>query len=217
MKNAFVFYESFYDILQMLPSAEDWRMLIEAVCEYAFTGERDPLPTPTLEIAFKHFQISIDSASARYDKAVEEGKKGGRPSKKVFIPPDEWIVAIEKHGSIPKAAKALGLAKSTLYQWVSVTDDPRLEKVRKSENLNVYDNVSVSESVYDNDSEKRNNKNRANGATDAKASPRVSEKKLAERKIKPSKEETIALLRSLQEEREKERRENEDRREGGTG
>ena len=44
-----------------------------------------------------------------------------------------------------------------------------------------------------------------------------AEKKLAERKIKPSKEETIALLRSLQEEREKERRENENRREGGTG
>ena len=33
MKNSFVFYESFYDVLQMLPDAEDWRTLIEAVCE----------------------------------------------------------------------------------------------------------------------------------------------------------------------------------------
>lgn len=154
MKNSFVFYESFYDVLQMLPDAEDWRTLIESVCEYAFTGEHEPLPTPVLEIAFKHFQISIDSASARYEKAVENGKLGGRASKKVFIPPDVWIGAIEEHGSVPKAAKALGLAKQTLYNWILASDDPRLIKVQKSKNLSV--SVSVSDSVSESESDKRN-------------------------------------------------------------
>jgi hypothetical protein len=154
VKNSFVFYESFYDVLQMLPDAEDWRTLIESVCEYAFTGEHEPLPTPALEIAFKHFQISIDGASARYEKAVENGKKGGRPSKNVFIPPDVWIGAIEEHGSVPKAAKALGLAKQTLYNWILASDDPRLEKVQKSKNLSV--SVSVSDSVSESESDKRN-------------------------------------------------------------
>lgn len=215
MRDSFVFYESFREILESLDDAEDWRKLLTGIFSYVFDEKEGFFTDPKLRIAFIHFRVSIDKTSAKYDKAVEEGKKGGRPSKKVFIPPDEWIGAIEEHGSIPKAAKALGLAKSTLYQWVSVTDDPRLEKVRKSENLSL--SVSLSDSVSESESDKRKNKNRANGATDAKASPRVSERKLAERKIQPSKEETIALLRSLQEEREKERRENEDRREGGTG
>ena len=48
MKDSFVFYESFYDILQMLPDAEDWRTLIEAVCEYAFTDKHEPIPNPML-------------------------------------------------------------------------------------------------------------------------------------------------------------------------
>ena len=153
MKNSFVFYESFYDVLQMLPDAEDWRTLIEAVCEYAFTGEHEPIQTPALEIAFKHFQISIDSAAARYEKAVEDGKKGGRPSKKVFIQPDVWIGEILKQGSIPKAAEALGLSKQTLYNWAKASDDPRLKKVQKSKNPSVSVSVSESEALAEADSE----------------------------------------------------------------
>ena len=179
MRGSFVFYESFYDVLQMLPDAEDWRTLIESVCEYAFTGEHEPLPTPALEIAFKHFQISIDSASARYEKAVENGKLGGRPSKNVFIPPDVWIGAIEEHGSVPKAAKALGLAKQTLYNWILASNDPRLEKVQKSKNLSV--SVSVSDSVSESESDKRKNKKEPpQSAVGADAPPPASEKTIDE-------------------------------------
>ena len=156
MKDSFVFYESFYDILQMLPDAEDWRTLIEAVCEYAFTDKHEPLPSPMLEIAFKHFQISIDSSSKRYQKAVEDGQKGGRPSKREFIPPDVWIGAILEHGSIPKAATALGLSKPTLYKWVNASNDQRLEKVKKLKNPSVSVSVSDSDAVADSESDKRN-------------------------------------------------------------
>ena len=176
MKNAFVFYESFYDILQMLPSAEDWRMLIESVCEYAFTGEHEPLPTPALEIAFKHFQISMDSSNKRYQKAVEDGQKGGRPSKQDFIPPDVWIGAIEEHGSVPKAAKALGLAANTLRNWINMSNDERVQKLK---NLSV--SVSVSDSVSESESDKRNNKKEPPQTADgADAPPPASEKTIDE-------------------------------------
>ena len=174
MKNAFVFYESFYDILQMLPSAEDWRMLIEAVCEYAFTGERDPLPTPALEIAFKHFQISIDSASARYDKAVEEGKKGGRPHK--WVDRTEAERLFTEHKSWAKVAEIMDVSDDTLYRarmkWKNTA------KPQNPQNLNVSisDSVSVSESdavAYSDSDTKRNSNKKAPDAptTDPNGSP----------------------------------------------
>ena len=174
MKNAFVFYESFYDILQMLPSAEDWRMLIEAVCEYAFTGERDPLPTPALEIAFKHFQISVDSASARYDKAVEEGKKGGRPHK--WVDRTEAERLFEEHKSWTKVAEIMDVSDDTLYRarmkWKNTA------KPQNPQNLNVSisDSVSVSESdavAYSDSDTKRNSNKKAPDAptTDPNGSP----------------------------------------------
>lgn len=174
MKNAFVFYESFYDILQMLPDAEDWRTLIESVCEYAFTGERDPLPTPALEIAFKHFQISIDSASARYDKAVEEGKKGGRPHKWVDRTEAERLFA--EHKSWAKVAEIMDVSDDTLYRarmkWKNTA------KPQNPQNLNVSisDSVSVSESdavAYSDSDTKRNSNKKAPDAptTDPNGSP----------------------------------------------
>ena len=174
MKNAFVFYESFYDILQMLPSAEDWRMLIEAVCEYAFTGERDPLPTPALEIAFKHFQISIDSASARYDKAVEEGKKGGRPHK--WVDRTEAERLFEEHKSWTKVAEIMDVSDDTLYRarmkWKNTA------KPQNPQNLNVSisDSVSVSESdavaYSDSDTKRKSNKKAPDApTTDHNGSP----------------------------------------------
>ncbi len=174
MKDSFIFYESFYDILQMLPDATDWRSLIESVCEYAFTGEHEPLPTPALEIAFKHFQISIDGASARYTKAIEDGKRGGRPSKQDFIPPDVWIGAIEEHGSVPKAAKALGLAANTLRNWINMSNDERVQKLK---NLSV--SVSVSDSVSESESDKRNKNKKTpdTTTTDPNGSPSRPTKK----------------------------------------
>lgn len=174
MKNAFVFYESFYDILQMLPSAEDWRMLIEAVCEYAFTGERDPLPTPALEIAFKHFQISIDSASARYDKAVEEGKKGGRPHK--WVDRTEAERLFEEHKSWTKVAEIMDVSDDTLYRARMKWNNTAKPQNPQNLNVSISDSVSVSESdavAYSDSDTKRNSNKKAPDAptTDPNGSP----------------------------------------------
>lgn len=151
MRDSFVFYESFRQILELLDDAEDWKELLSGVFSYVFDGKVGFFTDPKLQIAFTHFKISIDGASARYEKAVEDGKKGGRPSKQDFIPPDVWIAAIEEHGSVPKAAKALGLAANTLRNWINMSNDERVQKLK---NLSV--SVSVSDSVSESESDKRN-------------------------------------------------------------
>ena len=184
MKDSFVFYKSFREVLEVLEDDADWVELLRGVFAYAFDGEVSFFTDPKLRIAFTHFKISIDSASARYEKAVESGKLGGRPSKKVFIPPDVWIGSILEHGSIPKAAKALGLSKQTLYNWVLASEDPRLEKVQKSKNLAV--SVSVSESDAVSDSDKRNfKKTPSQPPAGAIAPPSAPDVKKVERWIPP--------------------------------
>lgn len=146
MRESFVFYRSFWEILELLDDPAEWQELLRGVFEYIFDEIEPDFDDPALQIAFTHFRISCDFAYARYEKAVEDGKQGGRPSKKVFIPPDVWIGEILKQGSIPKAAEALGLSKQTLYNWAKASDDPRLKKVQKSKNPSVSVSVSVSES-----------------------------------------------------------------------
>ena len=168
MRDSFVFYESFRQILELLDDAEDWKELLNGVFSYVFDGKDGFFTDPKLQIAFTHFKISIDGASARYEKAVEDGKKGGRPSKQDFIPPDVWIAAIEEHGSVPKAAKSLGLATNTLRNWINMSNDERVQKLK---NLSV--SVSVSDSVSESESDKRKRIKNAPDAptTDPNGSP----------------------------------------------
>ena len=158
MSDSFIFYKSFYDAASQAPDDATKRDILWHLVEVCLDIKTvNDIPFPASAVAVQAL-ASVESAKQRYDKAIEDGKKGGRPSKREFIPPDIWIGAILEHGSIPKAAKALGLSKPTLYKWVNASNDQRLEKVKKLKNPNVYvyDSVSVSESVYDNDSEKRN-------------------------------------------------------------
>ena len=168
MRDSFVFYESFREILELLEDPEDWKELLTGVFSYVFDEKDGFFTDPKLQIAFTHFKISIDGASARYEKAVEDGKKGGRPSKQDFIPPDVWIAAIEEHGSVPKAAKSLGLAANTLRNWINMSNDERVQKLK---NLSV--SVSVSDSVSESESDKRKRFKNAPDAptTDPNGSP----------------------------------------------
>lgn len=187
MKDSFIFYKSFYDAANQAPDDASKQGILWHLVEVCLGIKTvNDIPFPASAVAVQAL-ASVESAKRRYDKSVEDGSKGGTPSKKKYIPPDVWIAAIEKHGSIPKAAKSLGLAKQTLYNWVNTSDDPRVKNspiVQKSKNPNVYvyDSVSVSESVYDNDSDKRNNnkeKTPVTSATDPNGSPPCPSKKKA--------------------------------------
>lgn len=146
-KQNFVFYRSFYDAAAQAPDPEAQRDILWYIVECCL-GVKDAsdVPFPASAIVLPILQ-TVEKSRERYQHAIENGKLGGRPSKKVFIPPDVWIGAIEEHGSVPKAAKALGLSKQTLYNWILASDDPRLAKVQKSKNLTytVTDTVTVTD------------------------------------------------------------------------
>ena len=153
MRESFVFYRSFWEILEELDDPDDWREFVRAICKYSFDGEQPNFKKTVLRVAFKHFQISCDNASARYEKAIENGKKGGRPTKQEYIPPAVWIPKLLEIGSVAKTAEHFQIAKRTLYYWISQIDDERLDRfknVQKCKNLS----DSVSDSVSESDTRK---------------------------------------------------------------
>ena len=75
-RDSFVFYRSFYDALRELP--EEYKVkVMDAICTYALDGNvsnTDPVVSAFMCL----IQPQIDANNKRY----ENGKKGGRPSKK---------------------------------------------------------------------------------------------------------------------------------------
>lgn len=76
-RESFVFYSSFYNAIKALPSKEEKVKLFEAICEYAIENNEVELDGTTAAM-FMLVKPQIDANNRRY----ENGKKGGRPSKK---------------------------------------------------------------------------------------------------------------------------------------
>lgn len=79
-RDSFVFYRSFYDILNKLPSDAEKVEFMNAICEYALNGTETE-KSLMCDIAFASVKPNIDAAKKRYAASVENGKKGGRPPK----------------------------------------------------------------------------------------------------------------------------------------
>lgn len=225
MRDNFVFYKSFYIAALQAPTFEMQKDILWYLVECCLDVKTySDVPFPSSSVVVPVIE-SVNTARRRYEKTVEKGKQGGRPKKwieqenaeKLFLELGSWEAVAEK---LEVSVETLRKARFKWYGDESKKPKNQVQKTQNPKNLTdtVTDTVTDTETVtvtVTNKNEEINN--RANGAAGTYVPPRVSERKLAERKIQPSKEETIALLRSLQEEREKERRENEDRREGGTG
>ena len=78
MRDSFVFYRSFAEVISMIPDAEDQMALLNALIEYGLNGTEPDLQYP-LSAMFKQMTSSIAGAQKRYQASVENGKKGGRP------------------------------------------------------------------------------------------------------------------------------------------
>lgn len=79
-RDSFVFYRSFYDIFNKLPSDAEKVEFITAICKYGL-DETEVEMSLMCDIAFASVKPNIDAARKRYAASVENGKKGGRPSK----------------------------------------------------------------------------------------------------------------------------------------
>lgn len=137
MRESFVFYKSFRDILEVFEDPEDWRELLSGVFAYAFDGKDVSFADAALQIAFTHFKVAIDASTARYDKAVENGQHGGRPRK--WVNQSEAEMLYEDLKSWKKVAEELDVSSETLRKarlaWNA--------KKPKNLNDNVNDNANV--------------------------------------------------------------------------
>jgi hypothetical protein len=77
-KESFVFYRSFYESLTKIPDKEQKLLLFEAITEYALNQKLIDLHGYS-EVMFPLIKPQLDATSKRYQKCVENGKKGGAP------------------------------------------------------------------------------------------------------------------------------------------
>lgn len=155
---SFVFYDSFLDTSYCFDKGAADFIFHAAQC---LAGrERIEDQPMAYAAAITQMRASVISAKERYDKAKEDGAKGGRPSKQEYIPPEEWQ-AYRKNHSQEETAEHFGIALRTLRNW------ERGAKTGKNLNVNVNDNVNDNANVNVNDIININKNN--NGSADASA------------------------------------------------
>lgn len=89
MKDSFVFYRSFYEAIKDL-TIEEQSILFNAICELAL-NETDTELTGIPNTLFKLIKPQIEANNERYNN----GKKGGRPSKKTIGSKKEKTIGFE--------------------------------------------------------------------------------------------------------------------------
>lgn len=136
MKESFVFYRTFYEAISEVPE-ESQLELFKAICEYSLNNKLPELENKISKVIFKLIKPNIDSAKARYERAVEGGKMGGRPSK---ISNEQIEKLMEEGKTNKEIAEILGCSKKNI--------EYRIKKIKNSnpknpKNLNVDVNVDV--------------------------------------------------------------------------
>jgi hypothetical protein len=83
-KKTVVVYESFYEAIQLLSSQEAQMELFNGMMKYGLYGEEPEFNTQELKLTWALYRPNMDANIARYNKAVESGRKsaGNRNPKK---------------------------------------------------------------------------------------------------------------------------------------
>lgn len=110
--NAFVFYRSFYEAIKNW--SDDIRLqCYDALTSYGLNGTYES-DNQVVNSLMSVFIPNIDAAQNRYDKAVENGKRGGRPSS---ISKEE-IQELKAEGKTQKQiADMLGISERTVRRY----------------------------------------------------------------------------------------------------
>jgi transposase len=133
-KESFVLYESTYkqiEILEKRLGAEEAYKFIKAIMAFGLYGELPEEESSVWLYGFEQSITSISAAKTRYEAAVENGKKGGRP-KKID---EEVVIWLHEEGETNAAiAEQLKCSVSSVEKI--------LRKNRKNLNENDNDNFN---------------------------------------------------------------------------
>ena len=146
-KDTTVIYKSYFDMMELLLNDDhDWREAMTGLLRYGFTGEIPESENPLVQAVYVAAMPTLRTAKERYEKAVENGKKGGKPTEIQ----DEDILKLKAEG---KTNKEIG----KLYGVTEKAIEKRVTKIRKNNptnptnlNDNVYDNENENVYVYSN-------------------------------------------------------------------
>ena len=135
---SFVFYRTWVDSINILRKIDKDLALeaYDAIVNYGLNGEIYE-GNLMVQAVLPSIMQGIDNAKERYQKAVENGKKGGRPTK---INGSE-VVKLRNEGKTQKEiAEKLGCSERTVSRKLNEADKTR-------QNLNVNDNVNVNDNA----------------------------------------------------------------------
>lgn len=143
MKESMIIYESAYLAISYLPDdAIKWAAM-EGLLRYGFYGETPESDNPLVNMIYVQAVPSIQSAKDRYEKAVENGRKGGRPT----LITTEEIIGLKQSGMTNKqVAEKLGCSVKTIENRVT-TYNKKHPKNPYNLSVSVSESDSVSSSV----------------------------------------------------------------------
>lgn len=147
---SFVLYESVYKQFEILKKrkpavATDF---IEAIMEYGLYGVVPDEESDVWLYGFEQSITSIQRAKDRYIASVENGRKGGRPSKN--LNKDEVLQKKEELKTWKAVAKFYSIDEDTLRK---IRKSWETEKAEKPKNLNDNDNDNVNDNGNVNESD----------------------------------------------------------------
>lgn len=178
MSDGFVVFRSMVESIDMLPEERRWEFFKE-LFEYRMTGA-DPQPQTDLErMALVNISPVIDSVAERFKASQINGAKGGRPTKRRFIPPEEWKEYLSTHTNEETAAH-FGITDRTLRNWIKA-EKTQPEKTGKNPyiDIDMDTDIDTDKDIYINKtiSISKNKKNNKSGevteAAKAAPSPRL--------------------------------------------
>lgn len=124
-ENSFVFYRSFYDVVNLIPDAAMRCRAYTAICEYGFYGVEPAEDEDVLvKMVFTQAKPQIDANNKRR----ENGKRGGAP---------------RKTNAEPKGNHAETKAEPMVNQSITETKPNVNENVNANENVNENKNENV--------------------------------------------------------------------------
>ena len=165
---SFVLYESVYKQFEILKKRkpEVATDFIEAIMEFGLYGVIPDEESDIWLYGFEQAITSIERAKTRYTASIENGKKGGRPSKN--LDQDEVLAKKAELKTWKAVASFYGISEDTLRKirasWGTVEPE-------KPKNLN--DNVN--ENVNDNENENENENDNENVKVSAEGQKKLAE------------------------------------------
>ncbi len=116
MKESMVIYESAYKAISYLPDEKLQLEALKGLMEYGFYDIIPESSNPFVQMIFVQAIPSMRSAKERYERSVENGKKGGRPA----AVPIEDIIKMKQEGMTNKQiADKLGCSEKNIEKRLS--------------------------------------------------------------------------------------------------